>query len=243
VQTAIALRVTAASEPATRQALNELRGFAEAAPERFVRQLVHYSSHAASLPDAMAAGAVLHELAIPEHVIVHALVPLLGTTDDALDRSIRSILGGYEGRAPGRRPDFSAYRELIERAVRNGAEPPTALISHLYAADAGEALLTLMRAYQLRDPAELKRMLWAEHVVSDVLWKQQYGFLPPDQVEGGAAAELAGLSSHRSWWVRLYVSEIMRQHPAFRQPKVVERLRRDAHPRVRVSATGVPDGR
>jgi hypothetical protein len=90
-----------------------------------------------------------------------------------------------------------------------------------------------MRAHQLRQPDELKAILWAEHVVSDVLWMQQYGFLSPDEVEPAATRELVKLSGHKEWWVRLYVAGIIRQHPSFRQPELIDRLQRDEHPWIR----------
>ena len=232
-QAAIARVVTAATEQQQSDALNQLRARDDATRRQLVRQLLYYSSRAHDTADAMAAGAILHKLDIPDQAVTEALVPLLGTTDQDLGKSVQNILGGIEGRAAGRTPDFSAYREIIADAVRETNGPPDALIRYMYESDPGAALLTLMRAYQLRQPATLKTLLWAEHVVSDVLWKQRNGFLNPDEIEPAGAAELARLARHEAWWVRLYVAEIMRQHPAFRQPALVERLKRDAHHLVR----------
>ena len=239
LQDAIASVLAAATEQQQSNALNQLRARDDVTHQRLVRELVYYSSRADDTLEAMAAGAIFRRLDIPDQVVMAALVPLLGTTDPDLGKSVRNILGGLEGRRAGRSPDFSAYREIIADAAREANEPPDALIRYMYESDAGEALLTLMRAYQLRQPAALKTLLWAEHVVSDVLWKQRNGFLNPDEIEPAATEELARLAGHEAWWVRLYVAEIVRQHPEFRQPALIERLKRDAHPLVReaVSAT------
>ena len=85
---------------------------------------------------------------------------------------------------------------------------------------------------------EIKPILWTEHVVSDMLWRQQYGFLPPDASDPAALGELAALARHDAWWVRLYVAEIMRRHAALRQADLVDRLARDADAQVRQSAAG-----
>jgi len=235
-QAAIANVLRASTPEQQGDALDQLRALDDVAHQQLVWQVVYYSSHAHDTPAAMVAGAIIRELNIPNHAVIEALVPLLGTADPDLGRSVRSILGGFEGRSAGRRPDFSAYRAIIAEHIRSGQEPPNDLISYIYGSDPGEALLTLMRAYQLRQPADLQPLLWAEHVVADVLWKQRHGFLNPAEIEPAAARELASLARHPAWWARLYVAEVMRQHPAFRQPGLLEQLQRDLHRLVREAA-------
>jgi len=247
VQTAIG-NVVAAPTPAARDAaFEQLRRLDAADRLGLIRQLVYYSSRAENTENAMVAGAVIRRLEISDDDLVRALVPVLKATEAgataherdeaaAFDRSVRNILGGVERRAPGRRPDFSAYREIIDEALRAKREPPAGLVQYLYEASPGEALLTMMRAYQLRDPRELKEILWVDHVVSDVLWKQEYGFLKTDQVEPAAVRELATLAARPDWWARLYVAEIMRQHPEFLQGGTVASLAGDANPLVRAAA-------
>jgi hypothetical protein len=232
-QAAIASFVNANSEQQRSEALDQLSSLDDASHQRLVRQLLYHSSHADDTKDAMASGLVIQRLGLPDSAVVRALVPLLGTTDPVLDKSVRNTLAGFEGRAAGRRPDLSVYREIIADCLRAGEDPPGNLIQYMYQADPGEALLTLMRAHQLRKPEELKTILWAEHVVSDVIWKQRHGFLGLDEIEPAAGRELASLSGHREWWVRLYAAEIMRQHPAFRQPSLIDKLSRDSHVLVR----------
>ena len=66
--------------------------------------------------------------------------------------------------------------------------------------------------------------------MADVIWKQRYGFLSRSENDTEVGRELANLARHRAWWARLYVAEIMRQHPAFRQPALVSQLESDPNP-------------
>lgn len=236
-QTAIADVADAATADDRRAALGLLDAWDDATHTTLVQQLAYYAAHARRTQQALAAGAILRELQVSDDAIIAALVPLLGTDDAALEQTVRNLLGGFEGRGPGRRPDFSAYRALIAARVAAGQEPPSGLIRYLYASAPGEALLTLMRAYQLREPAELQRILWAEHVVADALWQQRNGFVNRDADTPAAAAALADLATHDAWWVRLYVAEVMAQHAAFRQPQLVARLRSDPNPLVRTTVS------
>lgn len=239
LQSAIARIVEASPGQQQQDALDGLADLAGPSHEQLVRQLVYFASRAQGTKEAMAAGVIIRRLNIPDLSIARALAPCVGADDPAVDKSVRNILGGLEKRSAGRRPDFSVYREIIADHVRAGEKLPDGLIRHMYDADAGVALLTLMRAHQLREPEDLKEILWAEHTVADVLWKQQYGFIGRDEIEPAAALELAKLSVHQEWWVRLYVSEIMRKHPAFRQQGLAEQLTSDNNQLVRESAAGI----
>jgi hypothetical protein len=236
VQALIAACDAAASAPEQAAAIAALRGWRTADEAALVRELVYYASRPEQAEGTLLAGALLRELGVSERTVVSAGAALLGATDEELRRSARDLLGGLEQRAAGRRPNFSAYRELIADALGQGAPPAAALVEYMYQTDPGEALLTLMRAYSLRQPEALRDVLWAEHVVADVLWKQQNGFLKADEVDPAAVAELARLARHEAWWARLYVAETMRQHPALRAAPVLEALARDTEPLVRQAA-------
>ncbi|MCC6359273.1 MAG: hypothetical protein IT450_11055 [Phycisphaerales bacterium] len=235
-QTAIASIVTAEDgrRPA---AIDRVIELGRASRGELVRQLVYFASRAKGTEDAMVVSVVLRRADVPDDTVAGALVPCLESSDAAVVKSVRSALGGLEKRAPGRRPDFSVYHGLIEERIRAGDPLPVGLVRYLYATDPGMALLTLMRAHQLRKPAEIKTILWAEHVVADVLWKQQYGFLKPSEIEPAAAAELTALVRHNAWWARLYVAEVMRQHAPFRRDEPLKILSHDANDLVRESAT------
>lgn len=240
VQAAITQVADANDRPGQQAAFELLASRYQQSPEPLIRELTWFASRARDERQAMAGGAILRRLDVPPERIVRALVPWLATTDAEFATALRNALGGLEGRAPGRRPDFSVYRGLLEDRLRSGEPLPAALVRYLYDADAGMAVLLMMRTHQVRVPDEIKRILWAEHVVSNVLWKQQYGFLKPSEVEPAAASELTSLATHPAWWARLYVAEVMRQHPAFRQADVLDALARDADANVRTSAAAPP---
>jgi hypothetical protein len=216
--------------------LARLRQRRAAQPAELVQQLVLYSAQAENTRDAMVAGVILRRLDVPPETTARALVPLLENPDQPIDGFVRSVLGGIEQRAPGRTPDFSIYRALIEEELRAGREPSPVFVRYLYNTAPGEALLTLMRAHQLRDPNEIKVILWAEHVVADELWRAHNGFAVPGQKDGAAVVELSRLAAHPAWWARLYVAEIMRQHPSLRPEAALRALQADAHPLVRAAA-------
>jgi hypothetical protein len=41
------------------------------------------------------------------------------------------------------------------------------------------------------------------------------------------------MSRHGTWWVRLYVAQILRQYAELRTPELIERLKTDEHDLVR----------
>lgn len=218
------------------QALGELLALDEPPYHRLVREVVLYSSQAADMKNTMTGGVILGELKLQDRDLVEAVMPLLGSNNPDEVKAARGALEGVEDRSAGRRPDYSTYRAILEERIRAKQELPAPFVRYIYEAHPGEALLAMMRAHQLREPAELKEILWAEHVVSDTLWKQQFGFLAPTAVEPEAAGQLSRLAGHPQWWARLYAVEIMRQHEAFHQAEVVETLQDDAHELVRARA-------
>lgn len=239
IQSAIA-RVASADRDGQRpSAIDQALQLADRSPAEFVRQAVYFASRARHTHESMAVGVLMRRLDVPDDTVARALVPCLESSDAALAKSVRDVLGGIEKRTPGRRPDFSVYRGIIADRLRAGESVPVELARYLYDADAGMALLTFMRAHELRKPEQVKPILWAEHVVSDGLWKQDYGFLAPDKVEPAAIEQLSALARHDAWWARLYAAEIMRKHAAFRQADTLAALRRDANALVRDSAARV----
>ena len=225
----------AAAETAAQQAAaaDALAGVKLATPQMLLAQLVYYASRARDTRSAMAPGLLMRRLDYSDDVVAAAVVPLLDFDDAELRGTAQSVLGGLERRAVGRRPDFSIYRGLIAADLRIGVEPPAALVRYLYDSDAGEALLTMMRAHDTRDPAEMRELIWTEHVVAESLWKQRNGFLRRGEFEPAAARQLGRLATNDAWWVRLYVAEIMRQQPNLRDARTVEQLKHDRHALVR----------
>lgn len=224
-----------ATEEALEHSLERLRELARPDPRALVCQLFLYSESATTTKGAMAFGVLAEQLRIPDLAIVRALVPLLETRDAARRRALGGVLAEFEHASVDRPPSFAIYRPFLEEPMRAGAAPPPGLVRHLYETDAGSALLLLARLDRL-ERHELAEILWAEHVIADVLWKHAHGFLPPDRVEPAAAGELARLAAHGRWWARLYALRVMGETPAFRDPAAIRRLADDAHPLVREAA-------
>jgi hypothetical protein len=221
--------------------------------ERFFRQLVYFFDRRmrqGRTDDAIYMLAMISDLRLTSMTIARVLTPYVDAPDPALREFVRELLGGVETRDARGALDFSYYAQLLS------PDPPAGLVKYMYERSPGTALFTLARVYGKR-PRDLE-LEWAEHVVADAVWKQDYfarssrAAQPPGRdaalaVERSvreARAELGSLSGNPGWWVRLYVAEMLRQHPAFRTPELVARLATDKHPLVREAmgfAAGKPE--
>jgi hypothetical protein len=238
LQDTIRKALHAADEQQLADSLASLRRIGGADPSALVLQLFLFSKDATDTREAMAFGGLADLLRIPAQDIVAALVPLLESSDPALRRSVGDVLSEFEHRSAERGADFSVYRPLLESRIASGAGVPPGLVRHMYAIDPGAAFLLLLRV-QVKDVEEQRPLLWAEHAVADVVWKQRFGFLAPDVVEPAAAEELRMLARHPHWWARLYAAQISSRHRGFRDPALVEELRRDPHPLVQDVARAI----
>lgn len=227
-------------------AIEELRNRADQDQHEFFKQLLYlYARHAGPGGDeelqnvAMLLGS---KLGIPRATMVAVLIPYIDHDHPRVRHMARNFLGKIEGGATeevcGRR-DYRWYEPLISRG-----DPPLPLVRYMYEHGPGSALLVLNRVHLVGTPSSTspewkryQRILWAEHVVSNNLWKQEHQFIGEDEVEPAAAAELEKLSRHEAWWARLYVAEILAQHPEFRTDEVVARLKDDRHELVRLAIT------
>lgn len=198
-----------------------------------VRQLVYYQSKQ-GLQKRMMVFFIfdhLRRVGLGESTIAAALAPHVYAEGDRLRDLVRERLHIVEGKVTGQPPDYGTYRQIIARSKESQYLP---LIRYMYESAPREALLTLMGANADKvAPEERRKIVWAEHVVGNTLWKQRYDFLEEDQVEAEATEQLTKMAAHNQWWARLYAATIMRQHPEFRQPDLVERLKEDPHDLVR----------
>ncbi len=149
--------------------------------------------------------------------------PHVFAEDKSLRQTARLFLRVVENSEPPSTPDFSRYVYLLR------PDPPLPLIRYMYERSPGTALLTLAGVY-LEWP-ERKDVIGCEHSVTEAIWKQR--FERTKEMDAGIVVGFAKLSRHDAWWVRLYVAEIMRQHPAFRTPELVKRLKDDPHTLIR----------
>ncbi|MEX0676597.1 MAG: hypothetical protein WD063_05950 [Pirellulales bacterium] len=221
-------------------ALSAANGKTTASDENLIQQIAYFRAHGQSERARLGTNMIIRFADFGGPIIVSALAPFIGTTDENVHKAIVDILRGVEDRRGSRPPDFSYYRDYIGRRRRERREVEQGFIEHIYRSSPGDALLVMSEAFLVDDMerplAEQKPIRWAEHVVSANLWKQQYGFIGRNEVEPDARAQLDFLSKHPEWWARLYAAEIIRQHPEFGTDELVKRLADDPHPVVQKTA-------
>jgi len=234
VQSSIAALATAADDFALARQVQSLvmtRGGNDA---DLIAQLLWYAAENPPPEKSRALiGNVLRRLDLSRQALVAALSPHLDSRNATIQQMVRDLLRSYEDRSASRPPDFSAYRAIIEADVRAGYAPQRSLVVFMYESDPGTALLTMLRAYQLRDPEQIKPILWAEHLVADLFWRRRFGFVASTAVDAAAIQQLEKLSQHDRWWVRLYVMAVVSAHPELGSPELTARLRRDRNALVR----------
>lgn len=195
-----------------------------------VRQLLYYAMHPLSDSGAIMVSWVFAEAHISDREMLEAVLPYIETSDRILRRKVLDCLNVVEGAPPlGHPPNYETYYEYLRGRTNS---PPLALIEYMYRKAPGEALRTCETVFgDIRE--DRRNIVWAEHVVADVLWKQENGFLKRDEITADAVEQLDQLARCDHWWVRLYVAEILRSQPEFRTGAGVARLAQDVHPSVR----------
>lgn len=243
ILTALAGSIRNEESEATQEHLDEMRNLSGRGRDykKLISQLVLYAvdienKRDASVIEAMLPAIVMEQLRIPNGQVVAALIPYLDSTDAAIRRFAKEILRSKEGGTATKPPDFSYYHPFLQERGEQGLKVRREVVLYLYETDLGEAVLTIMRA-TIRNGEQMKPILWTEHQVSDVLWQWQFSFLRGDQVTPVATEALAKLVAHPRWWARLYVAEIVRQHPAFRTDELIAVLLTDADESVRSVVT------
>ncbi len=228
-------------EVARRDVIDSLRKEYGRTYGSLIPQLVWFSAHATSTAEAMVAGIVLRDLQISEALIVHALVPYLDAPDDKFRKSVRELIAVSDRGVVCGPPGYEHFEYLaseIRKAAQRSEEPPASLVRFLYDVRPGTAMLEMMRAYMAQETqTEWRRLIWAEYVVRDALWKKSHGF-PQRFLEARqeVLVQLGSLSHHPKWFVRLYVATVSRKYPELRDTKIVNRLKQDPHPLVREAA-------
>ena len=231
-------RIRAAVEAATpadqAARLDDLETLQGPDARTLVTQLVHYTHAAKTTRDAMAFGALVQTLRIPQGSVLRGTVPFLESGDEDLVLHASGILQVFEGATPDRPADLAPYRSFLEAPLRSGALPPRGLTQHLFRVAPGEALLLFSRL-TVPSAEGRKPFLWAEHVLPDLAWRERHGF-PTEEVRAAARRELESLVSHSTWWARLAAAAFLEHQPSLAQEAWTERLQSDPHPYVRERA-------
>ncbi|MBX9788800.1 MAG: hypothetical protein K2Y37_07775 [Pirellulales bacterium] len=221
------LRAIVALHPVARKDRTEL-----------VRQLLWFHTHATDIAD----GAVLPMViayVLQKGDLVHAIAPLLDTPDKPLRRSVLEVADLIENASPGRGPDFGHYRDVIGASHHFSQEIEPGLAGHMFERSPGDALRAFVIG-TIEDGEQRKPFLWAGHVVDDMLWKVQNGFIKqqsgsvkPEDIPADVPPQLELMAARPEWWARLYVAAIMAQHKELATPELITKLRRDDNELVR----------
>ncbi len=195
----------------------------------------------------------------PPEIVLDAVVPELGTSGKlpGILGDPRIDLGDYLGRhsLEGRgKVDFRYYAAYFRNHKNEGLPGP--LIKHMFRTAPGEAMQAMLsgtfglsfpvepklRGARVKKTREIRELLLAEHLLSDLIWRKEFNFdIGPQQLNEGKQV-LAGLSMQKHWWARLYAAEILHRHPEFRTPELMQRLQNDEHNLVRQAITETESG-
>jgi len=221
----------------TGQAFRELRRLVALTGKdrvNLMRQLIYFQAHATDEFQATIPDILIRQAEIGETWIVTAIAPLLDTEDLPVCAVAARLATLVENAGDGAaEKNFSYYAGYLATCKRTAREPDLPLIERMFGIAPGLALVTLASIHLPAEPRPIKSVLWAEHVVADVLWKEDKGFEKAAADARPAAIEQLDLLSKREdWWARLYVAEIIREHKELRTPELIARLEKDEHPLV-----------
>ncbi|MBX3425628.1 MAG: hypothetical protein KF688_08115 [Pirellulales bacterium] len=228
----------APSNPSLRERVASLHD-AIADKNEIVKQIAIYAAAPGEGQPLIALG-LLQTLEIPPSVVIRMLAPYLDAENKNLRSFVRDWFQGHDNAGPTSSQNgpvnYGDYFEYVrERTVAN-QNVPTPFVEYMFERSPGEALLIFNKADNLDGSGRPGRarprddVTLAEHVVSNALWFKQHRYEERFQAAlPDAKNELSKLGSHEHWWVRLYVVQIMRRHPEFREPVVLARLASDGY--------------
>lgn len=186
----------------------------------------------------------------PTDIILDATVPelspdgklhgILDLEDAAINKRLQHQPSqGYPGE-----PDFRHYASYLSQNKDVNSSPH--LISYMFKTAPGKALQVMVSVdYSLPYPpnrlsnknpsalTKIRAVLLSEHIISNVIWHEEFRFDIRREQRVQAKDNLTFLSKHKIWWVRLYVAEIMQKHPSLLVEDVVKRLKADENDFVR----------
>jgi len=225
-----------------RTAMKGLTKLARSAPEVLAPQLVYYSMRADS-------GKGLGSLELMGHFtprwglhLRKGLIPLLEARDTKIKREASdwlAVIDNYDNSLSRDQDNVLAvYKPLF---AGKKAMPPPGLVDYVFTFNPRKALLLLGEVYlEKAGPrvAELRALVWADHVIHTAKWRIENQFLQKGDL-AKAQKEIDSLSKHEGWYARRYVVEIMRDDPELGAPEILERLKKDLNPLVSEAAKSV----
>jgi hypothetical protein len=228
------------SPPTNLRELENLQKFSSRDTIKYIHQAIIYATGDPGKKDPTAHGMAFFsfvkaaDLDRSDLDMILAMIPLLQTKDPKVAQLIDSIQGRVESHTE--RPDFSSYGNLLSAYFTQKSEPPRQLMLYMLHKSPGQGMVTIARemAPSPSKPELYRKILWAEHLVSDYLWKKENQFLNADGTDQNQALkELKPLCDLPYWWVHLYAAEILNKHPELRTLDLTSRLKKDDDPAVK----------
>ena len=187
-------------------------------------QLLIFSSNAKGTEDGMVPGIVMWHLKYSEADGAGVLAQYIGPSNAHYLKEINSWLSDAERQELKGPPNFERYADLLSLQLKRN-EPMTGnLILRMYRLDPRDALMSMMRVYNA-DTALTQSLVWSDHIVYEPIWRKEHKFEVDDSI--APRAELAKAAASNEWWVRMYVAEIVHQHPELGTPAIVDGLKND----------------
>ena len=209
-----------------------LRRDAEKNPKELIRQLIWYQAHTAKESDFTVVFVLSYVPNLNKLDVVTAIAPFIGRAGDAkIEAAARSILSLIDADSRGGHSGFDYYSSFIREELQRGGMADTPFAAYLFRKYPGESLTSFARATY--NDARRKPFMWAEHVVNDWLWKREFGFAPEKVPDSAVTEQVEKMVNRDEWWARLYAAEIVRQHPEFGTPTLVDMLKSDKSELVR----------
>ncbi len=192
---------------------------------QLVGAIIDYSTQISGGEELGRYNRMLTNLDIPRPEIVSAAAGTLDIAQGTAADAGRNLLRYAAPPDPRGRKDFSHFKPYLEA---HASPAPAKLVLWMYEYDSAAAMWEMRDVYGANMSADDFRGLSAgEHVVSEILFRQQAGLIAPDQLDQPAVEQLARLAQYRQWWVRLYVANVLLKHPQFRKPQVLDLLKND----------------
>jgi hypothetical protein len=252
----------AASAKSEAEFLSELQAFNASVKDKgeVVKQITIFAKRGEQAHQA--ALVMLDRLSLSPRVVIRTLAPQLEGKHKSFAEnwfSQHDKAGTDDPLKPVNYADYVDY-------VRSYPEPPAAFVKRLFGRSPERAFLVFYRGSRrgksidaLKAEAEevaaarkeagvaapptksktVDEMLLAETVVGNAVrlkpYAQQFQAALPE-----AREQLVNLSKNKEWWARLYVAEIMQQHPELRIAEVLDDLSDDENELVRNAVSRHP---
>ncbi|MFI5378694.1 MAG: hypothetical protein ACHRHE_05320 [Tepidisphaerales bacterium] len=204
---------------------------------QLVGAVIDYSTQISGAEELGRYNRMLTNLDIPRPEIISVAAARLDTAQGTAADAGRNLLRYAAPPDPRGRKDFSHFKPYLET---HASPPPARLVLWMYEHDPAAAMWLMRDVYGANMTADDFRSLsLGEHVISEILFRQQAGLVPPGEFDQPAVDQLARLALYRQWWVRLYVANVLLKNPPLRKPQVLDMLRNDADELVKATVTRI----